>query len=51
LLPWFVDSNRVAHLALDNQVSSSTAYRYPHEAIDVLAAAAPGLHGTVLAAR
>src|SRR3954447_25184579 len=29
----------------------STAYRYLHEGIDVLAAAAPGLRGALLAAR
>ncbi len=44
-------ATRVAQLAVDNQLSSSTAYRYLHEGIDVLAAAAPGLHGALLAAR
>jgi hypothetical protein len=51
VLRWFLDSTLVAQLALDNQVSGSTAYRYLHEAIDVLAAAAPSLHGALLAAR
>jgi len=51
VLRWFLDATRVAALAVDNQISSSTAYRYLHEAIDVLAAAAPGVHGAVLAAR
>jgi hypothetical protein len=51
VLRWFLDATRVAQLALDNQVSGSTAYRYLHEAIDVLAAAAPSLHGALLAAR
>lgn len=51
VLRWFLDATRVAALAVDNQISSSTTYRYLHEAIDVLAAAAPGLHGAVLAAR
>jgi DDE superfamily endonuclease len=51
VLRWFLDGTRVAQLALDNQVSGTTAYRYLHEAIDVLAAAAPGLHGALLAAR
>ena len=37
--------------ARDNQLSSSTAYRYLHEGIDVLAAQPPGLHGVLLAAR
>ena len=41
VLRWFLDGTRVAQLAADNQLSSSTAYRYLHEAIDVLAAAAP----------
>lgn len=51
VLRWFLDATRVAQLALDNQLSSSTTYRYLHEGIDVLAAAAPGLHGALLAAR
>jgi hypothetical protein len=41
VLRWFLDTIQVTQLALDNQVSASTAYRYLHEAIDVLAAAAP----------
>src|SRR4051812_38455771 len=48
---WFCDATRVAQLAVDNQFSISTAYRYLHEGIDVLAAVAPGLHGALLAAR
>jgi hypothetical protein len=51
VLRWFLDGTRVARLACDNQVSSSTAYRYLHEAIDVLAAVAPGVHGALSAAR
>lgn len=51
VLRWFLDATRVGQLAADNQISSSTAYRYLHEGIDVLAAAAPGLHGALLAAR
>jgi hypothetical protein len=51
VLRWFLDATRVAQLALDNQISISTAYRYLHEAIDVLAAAAPSLHCALLAAR
>jgi DDE superfamily endonuclease len=35
----------------DNAVGRSTAYRYLHEGIDALAAAAPGLRGALLAAR
>ncbi|WP_345655133.1 HARBI1 family protein, partial [Pseudonocardia tropica] len=51
VLRWFLDATRVVQLAVDNQLSSSTTYRYLHEGIDVLAAAAPGLHGALLAAR
>jgi hypothetical protein len=51
VLRWFIDGTRVAQLALDNQISESTAYRYLHEAIDVLADAAPALQGALLAAR
>ena len=42
ILRWFVDGTRLAQLAADNRIGSSTAYRYLHEGIDVLAAAAPG---------
>jgi hypothetical protein len=41
VLRWFLDGTRIVQLAVDNQLSRSTAYRYLHEAIDVLAAAAP----------
>lgn len=51
VLRWFCDATRVVQLATDNQLSLSSAYRYLHEGIDVLAAAAPGLHGVLLAAR
>src|SRR3954471_17182157 len=51
LLRWFLDGTRLAQLAADNAISTSTAYRYLHEGIDVLAAAAPGLRGALLAAR
>src|SRR3954452_21617093 len=51
LLRWFLDGTRLAQLAADNAISISTAYRYLHEGIDVLAAAAPGLRGALLAAR
>jgi hypothetical protein len=50
-LRWFTDGVRVAQLAVDNAIGTSTVYRYLHEAIDVLAARAPGLHGALLAAR
>ncbi|HEX2073703.1 MAG TPA: transposase family protein [Geodermatophilus sp.] len=51
VLRWFVDGTRLAQLAADNRIGRSTAYRYLHEGIDVLAAAAPGLRGALLAAR
>src|SRR4051794_3682951 len=51
ILRWFCDGPRLAQLAADNRISSSTAYRYLHEGIDVLAAVAPGLRGALLAAR
>ena len=51
LLRWFVDGTRLAQLAADHRIGRSTAYRYLHEGIDVLAAAAPGLRGALLAAR
>ena len=51
VLRWFLDATRIAQLATDNQISASTAYRYLHEGIDVLAATAPSLHGALLAAR
>jgi hypothetical protein len=51
VLRWFLDGTRLAQLAADHRIGSSTAYRYLHEAIDVLAAAAPGLRGALLAAR
>ena len=35
---WFLDGTRVAQLARDNAIGGSTAYRYVHECIDVLAA-------------
>src|SRR5512142_1885837 len=51
VLRWFVDATRLAQLAADNRIGVSTAYRYLHEGIDVLAAVAPGLRGALLAAR
>src|SRR5688500_7488943 len=51
LLRWFLDGTRLAQLATDNTIGRPTAYRYLHEGIDVLAAAAPGLRGALLAAR
>src|SRR5215211_8274323 len=51
VLRWFCDGTRLAQLAADNRIGRSTAYRYLHEGIKVLAAAAPGLRGALLAAR
>jgi hypothetical protein len=51
VLRWFVDGTRLAQLAADHRIGRSTAYRYLHEGIDALAAAAPGLRGALLAAR
>ena len=51
VLRWFLDGTRLVQLAADNRIGRSTAYRYLHEGIDVLAAAAPGLRGALLAAR
>ena len=39
MLRWFVDGTRLAQLAADNRIGSSTAYRHLHEGIDVLAVA------------
>src|SRR5215212_400944 len=39
VLRWFLDGTRLAQLAADNRIGSSTAYRYLHEGIDVLATA------------
>jgi hypothetical protein len=47
---FLLDATRVAHLARDNAIGVSTAYRYVHEALDVLAAQAPGLRPALLAA-
>jgi hypothetical protein len=51
VLRWFLDGSRLVQLAADHAIGRSTGYRYLHEGIDVLAAAAPGLRGALLAAR
>jgi hypothetical protein len=51
VLRWFLDGTRLAQLAADNRIGTSTAYRYLHEGIDVLAAQAPDLHDVPRAAR
>jgi hypothetical protein len=50
-LRWFPGNTRFRQLAADNAISTSTAYDYLHEAIDVLAARAPCVHDALLAAR
>lgn len=51
VLRWFFDGTRMRQLVRDNQISVSTGYDYLHEAIDLLAARAPSLHGALLAAK
>jgi hypothetical protein len=41
---WFKDATDIAILARDARVSIATAYRYLHEAIDVIAQQRPDLH-------
>ena len=48
---WFLDGTRLAQLAGDNTIGTSTAYRYLHEGITVLAGRRPSLHSAVLAAK
>jgi hypothetical protein len=43
VLRWFLDGTRIRQLATGNHLGKSTAYDYPHEGIDVLAAQAPDL--------
>lgn len=52
VLRWFRGQGvRVADLARDHAISPATAYRYLHEGITVLAAAAPDLHEELEAAK
>src|SRR5918993_4385195 len=51
ILRWFLDGTRLTQLAADNAIGSSTAYRYLHEGITVLAARRPSLHPVLLAAK
>ena len=44
VLRWFKDATDLRILARDARVSIATAYRYLHEAIDVIAQHAPDLH-------
>ncbi len=47
---FLLDATRVDQLARDNAMGTSTTYRYVHEALDVIAAQAPRLHPSLLAA-
>lgn len=47
----FLDGTRIAQLAVDNGIGGSTAYRYVHEGIDVLAACAPEMAEAMAAAK
>jgi DDE superfamily endonuclease len=51
VLRWFRDATAVRSLAMTTGIAISTAYRYLHEGIDVLAAAAPDLHQVLDQAR
>jgi len=44
VLRWFKEATDLRILARDARISIATAYRYLHEAIDVIAAHAPDLH-------
>jgi hypothetical protein len=50
-LRWLFDDTRMSQLARDNNIAVSTAYDYRDEAIAVLAAGKPSLHGALLAAK
>jgi len=51
VLRWFLDDTRISQLARDNTICASTAYDYRDEAVAVLAARRPALHGALLAAK
>ena len=44
VLRWFREATDLKILARDAGISTATAYRYLHEAIDVISAHAPDLH-------
>jgi hypothetical protein len=48
---WIFEATTVTQLALDHAISAETAYRYLHEALEVLAGQAPSLRGALIAAR
>ncbi len=45
VLRWLFDDTRMTQLARDNGISTSTTYAYRDEALAVLAARKPSLHG------
>lgn len=49
-LRWLHDATRIAQLAVDNHIGRSTAYRYVHETLTVLADQAPAVHSALTAA-
>lgn len=51
VLRWFRDDTRMRTLAADAGLPISTAYRYLHEGIDVLAAQAPDVHQVLARAK
>jgi len=51
VLRWLFDDTRMIQLARDNGIGVSTAYDYRDEALTVLAARKPTLHGALLAAK
>jgi len=51
VLRWFRQDTPVRMLAVDAGLATSTAYRYLHEGIDVLAAQAPDLHDVLTRAK
>jgi hypothetical protein len=51
VLRWMRDATRMRVLARDAGISLATAYRYLHEAIDVIAARTPDLHQVLATAR
>lgn len=51
VLRWFTDGIDMAALARDSAISTATAYRYLHEAIDVIAEHGPDLHEVLTAMR
>lgn len=51
MLRWFIDGTRLSQLARDNSLSTSTASRYLHEGLVVLAAGAPDLRTALARAK